>query len=888
MAISAYLTALDDEQLVALLRRRPDLATPSPVTLASLAVRATSRSSLERALASVDAAVLQAIEAVVALAPEGPPSRERVVTAVAGTGTSSDTGTGTGYGTTSGAGTSPTPDAAGADAAADPGQDAAVVARALDAAIGLALVWPDDDGLHAAPGLAEILGPYPAGLAPAGEHDEPGADAPTLPDDLPADSRAVLDALTWGPPVGLVPPPGSPAVPAVARLLDTGLLVRGGPRQVVLPRAVALALRQGRTHRAVAHPPAAAWPVRRPEAVAAESAGAAERAVRLVVRLVAAWGEQPPSALRSGGLGVRDLRWLAHVLDVDEEEAAFVVELAGAAALVADDGEERPSFAPTEDADAWLRRDLPGRWAHLAAAWLESERTPWLVGTRDERGSAHGALEPDLHRRWVPRVRGAVLDVLAAAPAGAAPALDDVLAVLRWRTPRNVPPAGAVTALLREAALLGVTGAGALAPAGRALLPATPAGPAGRTTAVSTAAPTGAGPAPTAAASTGAGRVLAAAALAASLPEPVDEVLLQGDLTGIVPGRPSERLAALLDRTAVVESRGGALTVRFTPESIRAALDAGATADELLADLTAVARGGVPQPLQYLVRDTGRRHGVLRAGVALSYLRTDDAALLAGLPDDPRLTGLGLRLLAPTVLVAAVPPGELVAALREHGLAPVLEGSDGLVVHAPTTTRRTRPRPRRDERPPDETARLTALVERLRRAESEHLGTARPGPAEPAGGTVAGGSQPAATLADDAQRTGRGAARPVGGALAAGVTDAVGAGRAAGATRPGGGVRAAGAATAGRHAGPATPTTADGTADPAAALLLLREAAAERGLVRVDVVGPRGVLERRLLRPVSVDGGRLRAVDPAREAELVVAVHRIAGVARVSREEARD
>jgi hypothetical protein len=44
----------------------------------------------------------------------------------------------------------------------------------------------------------------------------------------------------------------------------------------------------------------------------------------------------------------------------------------------------------------------------------------------------------------------------------------------------------------------------------------------------------------------------------------------------------------------------------------------------------------------------------------------------------------------------------------------------------------------------------------------------------------------------------------------------------------------------------------------------------------VEVVGGPGVLERRLLRPVSVDGGRLRAVDPAREAELVVAVHRIA------------
>src|SRR5699024_6410070 len=121
--------------------------------------------------------------------------------------------------------------------------DAALVARALDDAIALALVWPEDDGLHAAPGLAEMLGPYPAGLAPAdADRPQPAAPAapPAVPDDLAADARAVLDALTWGPPVGLVPPPGNPAVAAVALLLDAGLLVRGGSRQVVLPRAVAL------------------------------------------------------------------------------------------------------------------------------------------------------------------------------------------------------------------------------------------------------------------------------------------------------------------------------------------------------------------------------------------------------------------------------------------------------------------------------------------------------------------------------------------------------------------------------------------------------------------------------------------------------------------------
>ncbi|OJV81454.1 MAG: hypothetical protein BGO37_05770 [Cellulomonas sp. 73-92] len=873
MAISDYLTALDDEHLVALLRRRPDLASPSPVTLASLAARATSRSSLERALASVDAAVLQAVEAVVALAPDGPPSRERVVAAITGP-SAGDGGTGS-----SPAPTLALPAAPGDGGAAPLGAatDASFVGRAVDEAIGLALVWPDDEGLHAAPGLAEILGPYPAGLAPAPTETRltaPAGTAPTgaspaatapagttpsgaiaslaagpapvvVPGDLPADERAVLDALTWGPPVGLVPAAGNAALPVVGRLLDAGLLVRGGARQVVLPRAVALALRDGRTHRAAARPPAPDWPVRRPDVVAAESASAAERLVRLVVRLVTAWGEEPPSALRAGGLGVRDLRALAHALDIEEAEAAFVVELASTAGLVADDGEERPSFAPTEDADAWLRRDLPARWAHLAAGWLTSERTPWLVGTRDERGSAHGALEPDLHRRWVPRVRAAVLDVLATAPAGAAPPLDDVLAVLRWRTPRNVPPSGAVTALLREAELLGVTGAGALSPAGRA----SPIDPSA-----------------------------AADALAASLPTPVDEVLLQGDLTGIVPGRPGDRLAALLDRTAVVESRGGALTVRFTPESVRAALDAGATADELLAELTAVARSGVPQPLRYLVRDTARRHGVLRAGVALAYLRADDAALLAGLPDDPRLAGLGLRLLAPTVLVAAVPPVELVTALRGRGLAPVMEGPDGLVVHAPAVRRRTRPRPQREEQPPDDEARLTALVARLRRAEAE---ASRDGAHEGGPSTVGGSGAGAASGRWGAGQEGLGRATGRGPGRSTGASRPVAArtGHAADAAR--GSEAPAGSPGPSSAARPA-PDAPSGTADPAAALLLLREAAAERSLVWVDVVGGRGVLERRLLRPVSVDGGRLRAIDPAREAELVVAVHRIAGAERAS------
>lgn len=63
-----------------------------------------------------------------------------------------------------------------------------------------------------------------------------------------------------------------------------------------------------------------------------------------------------------------------------------------------------------------------------------------------------------------------------------------------------------------------------------------------------------------------------------------------------------------------------------------------------------------------------------------------------------------------------------------------------------------------------------------------------------------------------------------------------------------------------------------------AALGLLREAIADGALVWLEVVGPTGSQDRRRVRPLTLDAGRLRAQDPARDAELTVAVHRIASV----------
>jgi hypothetical protein len=67
-----WVRSRSDAELVELLRWRPDLGTPSPSTLRSLAARASSRTSLERAVAHADARTLQALEAVLVLADGGP------------------------------------------------------------------------------------------------------------------------------------------------------------------------------------------------------------------------------------------------------------------------------------------------------------------------------------------------------------------------------------------------------------------------------------------------------------------------------------------------------------------------------------------------------------------------------------------------------------------------------------------------------------------------------------------------------------------------------------------------------------------------------------------------------------------------------------------------
>ncbi|MFJ4873925.1 helicase-associated domain-containing protein [Streptomyces sp. NPDC088745] len=686
----------DDASLAALLRYRPDLLNPVPGDLTLLATRAGTRASVVRALERLDRFTLQTAEAL-AVAPD-PTPYETLLHLMTG-----DEG-----------------DPATADA----------LPHAVHTLREQALVWGADDRLRLVRTARELLAPSathpsPTGLGPtvaeatAGmsptrlqeilraigiptTHDPVSAvraltalftdrarmDA--LLDTAPSDALTVLDRLVWGPPYGEV---SSDPAPPVRWLRDHGLLLPTSARTVVLPREAALHLRAGRAHRTAqpAPPRLVPAPEHSPKTVDLTAAGQAFSALSTVEELLKDWDTGGPAVLRSGGLSVRDLKRTAAARDLTEQTTAFWLELGYAAGLLASDGRTDERYAPTPAYDEWLDLAPQDRWARLAAAWLRATRTPGLVGGQDAKGRTLSVLGPDLDRSFAPEVRHRVLTLLASLPEGTAPDPDAVLARLRWERPQH----GATGELrarialwaLDEAELLGVTGRGALSAHGRALAgldtaPVRPEDPAG---------PVVAAPARTEAAHAAAA-VRAAALLAPLIPEPLDHVLLQADLTAVAPGPLQRPLADALSVFADIESRGGATVYRFTPGSVRRALDSGQTATDLHAFLAAHSRTPVPQPLSYLIDDVARRHGHLRVGAASSYVRCDDDAVLGEILADKRSAGLGLRRLAPTVLASRAEPAALLDGLRSMGFAPAAESAAGDVLITRADAHRTPPR----------------------------------------------------------------------------------------------------------------------------------------------------------------------------------------------------
>ena len=693
--LAVHLTALPDREVAALLVARPDLAAPPSSSFLALATRAGAPGSIEHALAGLDAPTLAVAEAVVALS--GPTESEETE-GVGGTQTAEGDGS---DGTVQSKGEPANPvgaDLAGLVAAHLP-LPVEQVADALGHLSRLALVVED----RPVAALEAAFGPHPFGLGPWAAEPLSAEQLPPTLEELsedaagepvvPAASVEMLQALTWGPPAGTLRSGGR--APGAAPLIERGWLERSsdsrGRTRFILPRQVALALRGGRlTRETLTAPEAGELETVGGDVVASESSFHAEETVRLVAALLEEWGREGGTIRRTGGVSVRALTRTADALDLELHEAARIIEIAADAGLLGldDDG---ATWVPSTLAAGWLADSLPQRWAPLALAWAGSARTSWLTGTRDDDGTLRAALGPDLEAGWAVRLRARVLALLGDLSQGTSATPAFVRAALTWESPRRTIPGGAISAVLAEAETLGITGGGALTEAGRILA---------RRAAVSlderdVVRSDSGGDAGGAEVTDGDAHAeplsddetLAAleAALAADLPAAVDMILVQSDLTAIVPGRPAPELAALLERTSVVESRGGALTVRFTPESVRGALDVGYRAEEITQAIGRYSPAPLPDSLSVLIQDAARHHGAVRVRAVSALLRVGDEATAAGLLAEPRLKDLGLDEVAPGILVATASAGQVLRELRATGLAPVTEDASGHLVVGPAT-----------------------------------------------------------------------------------------------------------------------------------------------------------------------------------------------------------
>jgi hypothetical protein len=644
-SLTSHLTRWPDHRLHRLLKLRPDLCHPPVPDFAALAARASTQMSVLRALDGLDQAHLDVLEALA------------ILTRVHQDDRSPDVGRATTPARLAAFLGAADADRVGVDAVAS------VLADVSDAALVLpAKDLPADDGWQLPLAVATALGPRPldlgrsrAALAPdddrAGYGDRPTDRAGILAalgrrtDDQELLVRAIaaLDALQSCPVARLPEPPA----PVHELLLDSGLLVRArhlpdGSAVAEHPLEAGLAWRDGTAGRSLAVAPPAPTGRIVPSALSANAALAAiTDLLRGCADLLTAMTDGVPT-LRSGGVGVREVKRLADSTGSTPEDTSWLLELLAATGLVRLDPDTSCWLVATEAAN-WRRSDRHLQWAAVVLGWLGSGRAPMLgpvpsAAAPSSPAGASRALTPDRNRPDAPRLRAAVLDT-ARELTEECPGvhLDKAVARrLHWRRPRQSARTAMFTApLLAEADRLGLTGAGALTTAGALVADER--------------------------------LEKAADVVGRALPEPVTRVRLQGDLTAVAPGYLDPEVARMLASMADAEGDGAARVYRFSDDSLHRALDSGLDPSSIEEFLDTHSGDELPQSLRYLVRDVARRHGALTVGAAGSWLRVEDEALLDAIVADPDLADAGLVRVAPTVVAAAVGEQDLHRMLAAAG-----------------------------------------------------------------------------------------------------------------------------------------------------------------------------------------------------------------------------
>ena len=647
MDLLSHLRSWSADELAGLLEHRPDLLPASDRGLDAVARKASTSTSIGRVLVGADVGMLVVAEALVAIHPATVDEIDELL------------GT----------------------------EDPVAVIEAVDRLRSRGVVTVDDGVIRPVGALPDLLH-RPLGLGPSftelADHLAPerlealaadtratgGQRSPTvravarrlrdpavvsrLLDQAPDGGAEVLSELTSArsPAITLPtghsyrdPDPGDP----LGWLIGRGLVVPVTERGAELPRELVMA----------AHPdglaPGAALRPRTldrvtgldPERVAGRATDRANQTLEGAEALLRLVGRGEVSFRRTGGVGPREIARLARYTGQSEPEVTRLLELLAAARLIDVTG----GTVTTNDLAArWWSLTRPRRHLSLVRAWVGADHfLSRGLPPEGETGGGPVALGASEPVAATAAARSMALEVMAEVEPGQAWADGGLAEAVVWRAPNlwgpgQPPPEQLVAWTAAEAELLGLVAEQAPAP----LLRAIQTDDQGEAVELT-------------------GAVVA---------DDQTTIVLQGDLTALSLGPLAPHVAGPLDQMTDREpgAEGQPPATRFTEASVRRAFDAGWTAESLLAFLTDHALAGVPQPLDYLVTDVARRYGSVAVMAAGSVIITDDDVGAVEIATNRRASALGLKLVAPTVLVSPLDPVAVAEGLRAAGFLPIVRG----------------------------------------------------------------------------------------------------------------------------------------------------------------------------------------------------------------------
>ncbi|PPG39726.1 helicase-associated domain-containing protein [Pseudoclavibacter sp. RFBA6] len=185
----------------------------------------------------------------------------------------------------------------------------------------------------------------------------------------------------------------------------------------------------------------------------------------------------------------------------------------------------------------------------------------------------------------------------------------------------------------------------------------------------------------------------AAELLASALPEEVAGVYLQPDLSIIAPGPLAPVDEQALQSVASLERRGLASSYRLSEASVTHALGTGLSISDIEATLARLSLTGIPQPVEYLLREASNRHGRVRVREHPvrpgTIVTSQDPALMDALRVDAAVAPLGLRQSGEGALVSSASRDTVVLMLLDARYPASAENAEGQLV--PLRPRETAP-----------------------------------------------------------------------------------------------------------------------------------------------------------------------------------------------------